>query len=418
MNRFKNVTVFVIMTAMLVSLTACGGEKKEAEQSVSIAETSEVAMAKTPAAESKKDPKTESSVPENKKDPRAGDATKESAAEDNNSFPLPDLSGESHEDAGYYSIYAYTENNTRFTAEELAAAGVAFDLMLCPDGTGYANFIGENYDLSWKDGYIHVLTEDGVQKMDYGSGNYMGRKTLSLTEDTAGNDVIMSFEYAGEADKTYQWKSASAGKAADTAKASDADKTADAGKASDADKTTDTEKTTDTGKTETATESPKQEAQSAPSSAPAEDVTYSFKGYKVTLPGDFAYQFFGTDSPESLVNILSGSKIHFWLVDPETGKGVADGNCMCLNHNTKDLQAQAEDNASRIKDAEYLGEQNIGSVKAYTIKKSKDKDSEIWRTVYFEADGNTFMISGTFSDLDTLGKLVDLFIKNVKVEKE
>jgi hypothetical protein len=247
--------------------------------------------------------------------------------------------------------------------------------------------------------------------MDYGSGNYMGRKTLSLTEDTAGNDVIMSFEYAGEADKTYQWKSASAGKAADTVKASDADKTADAGKASDADKAT------DTTKTEASTESPKQEAPSAPA-ASAEDVTYSFKGYKVTLPGDFAYQFFGTDSPESLVNILSGSKIHFWLVDPETGKGVADGNGMCLNHNTKDLQAQAEDTASRIKDAEYLGEQNIGSVKAYTIKKGNDKDSEISRTVYFEADGNTFTISGTFRDLDTLGKLVDLFIQNVKVEKE
>ncbi len=58
------------------------------------------------------------------------------------------------------------------------------------------------------------------------------------------------------------------------------------------------------------------------------------------------------------------------------------------------------------------------SYKVYSEKKSQEKDSEVWRSIYFEADGNRYMISGTFKDLDTLGKFVDLYVKNVKVEKE
>ncbi|MBR1909597.1 MAG: hypothetical protein IJ821_03320 [Lachnospiraceae bacterium] len=146
------------------------------------------------------------------------DYTEDASAQTDDGYTLPDMSDESHEDAGYYSIYAYTENGTRYTAEELAAAGVTFDLMLCPDGTGYANFLDENYDLSWKDGYLNILKEDGVEIMDYGSGNYMGTKTISLTEEDDETDVTMSFEYASEADSTYAGKS---GGGRDTASSGD-----------------------------------------------------------------------------------------------------------------------------------------------------------------------------------------------------
>ena len=146
------------------------------------------------------------------------DYTGDASSQTDDGYTLPDMSDESHEDAGYYSIYAYTENGTRYTAEELAAAGVTFDLMLCPDGTGYANFLDENYDLSWKDGYLNILKEDGVEIMDYGSGNYMGTKTISLTEEDDETDVTMSFEYASEADSTYAGKS---GGGRDTASSGD-----------------------------------------------------------------------------------------------------------------------------------------------------------------------------------------------------
>ena len=146
------------------------------------------------------------------------DYTEDASAQTEDGYTLPDMSDESHEDAGYYSIYAYTENGTRYTAEELAAAGVTFDLMLCPDGTGYANFLDENYDLSWKDGYLNILKEDGVEIMDYGSGDYMGTKTISLTEEDDETDVTMSFEYVGEADSTYAGKS---GGGRDTASSGD-----------------------------------------------------------------------------------------------------------------------------------------------------------------------------------------------------
>ena len=323
------------------------------------------------------------------------DYTEDASAQTEDGYTLPDMSDESHEDAGYYSIYAYTENGTRYTAEELAAAGVTFDLMLCPDGSGYANFLDENYDLSWKDGYLNILKEDGVEIMDYGSGNYMGTKTISLTEEDDETDVTMSFEYASEADSTYEWKyaAASASKGKGTSK-----------------------EEANTAKTNTSKDTGAEKESVA--SALAKDVTYSFQGYRTTVQGDFVQQFFGSDSPESVFKEMNGSMIYFWLVDPESGKAVADGNASIINHINKDLSVQAEDDASRIPDVEYIGEETIGSYKVYSEKKSQEKDSAVWRSIYFEADGNRYMISGTFKDLDTLGKFVDLYVKNVKVEKE
>ena len=322
------------------------------------------------------------------------DALSQTDEDGGDEYTLPDLSDESHEDAGYYSIYAYTENGERYTAEDLAAAGVAFDLMLCPDGTGYANFLGVNYDLSWKDGYLHILKEDGVEIMDYGSGNYKGTKTISVTEEDDDTDVTMSFEYAHEADSTYEWKNSGTS----SSKSSVASDSKDEEESKNTDSSEDKKETT--------------------ASAPAEDFTFSFKGFKTTLPGDFASKFFGADSPDSSISVMNNNEFHFWLVDPETGDGVADGNVWTVTWDDKDLSAKAKEEADRIDSWEYAGEETIGSYKVYSEKKIKEKDSEVWRTIYFEADGNKFEISGTFKDLDTLGKFVDLYVENVKVEKE
>ena len=297
---------------------------------------------------------------------------------------LPDHSDGSHEDTGYYKIYAYTENGKRYTAEELDAAGVAFDLMLCPDGTGYANLVGVNYDLSWEDGYLYVFMDGKVEKMDYGMGKYMGLNQLSLTEDE--NDVIMSFEYAGEADSTYKWSNAGAAGAGNKAETENAGVEVTEEQESDA-------------------EEP--------------ELSYSFKGFKTTLEGGFIKKFFGTDSPDSVVRIDGENRHYFWLVDPDSGITVAEANVWDYDWNDTETDALAKDNAERLKDNyEFAGEEQIGSYKVSSVKRKKDKDSSVWRSMYLEANGHKFNVSGTFKDLDTAGKFLDLFLDSVTVEAE
>lgn len=114
---------------------------------------------------------------------------------------LPDLSDSTHEDAGYFEIMAFSEDDTAYTADQLSDAGVIFDMMLCPDGTGFAHFIGTYYDLSWEDGTIYVATDDGQEKMEYTADEDDGIKTITISD----SNIAMIFEYVNDADSTYEW---------------------------------------------------------------------------------------------------------------------------------------------------------------------------------------------------------------------
>lgn len=118
---------------------------------------------------------------------------------------LPDLSSGKHNDAGYYEIMAFQESGTTYNADALAKAGVEFDMMLCPDGKGYAHFIGTYYDLSWDDGTIYVATDEGQQKMIYFSQDYDDRHIISISDA----NMAMVFQLVKDADSTYEWKGGS-----------------------------------------------------------------------------------------------------------------------------------------------------------------------------------------------------------------
>ena len=148
-----------------------------------------------------------------------------------------------------------------------------------------------------------------------------------------------------------------------------------------------------------------------------EPLSVAFKGYRMTLEGGFAEKFFGVPSPDSVIRVMD-NRIYFWLVDPDTGDCSVEANVWQYNWNDKDLGAVAEDNASRIKDVEYVGEETIGSYQVFGAKNKEDKKSSVWHSMYFEANGNKFNISGTFKDMDTIGKFVDLLMENITVEAE
>ncbi|WP_029321799.1 hypothetical protein [Butyrivibrio sp. AE3004] len=114
---------------------------------------------------------------------------------------LPDLSASKHNDSGYYKIMAFQENLKTYSADELAKAGVEFDMMLCPDGKGYAHFIGTYYDLSWDDGTIYVATDEGQEKMNYFKSDYDGKTIITINDSS----MAMVFEYVKEADSTCDW---------------------------------------------------------------------------------------------------------------------------------------------------------------------------------------------------------------------
>ncbi|WP_155831915.1 hypothetical protein [Butyrivibrio sp. WCD2001] len=114
---------------------------------------------------------------------------------------LPDMSSAKHNDTGYYEIMAFQEDSKTYTADQLKKAGVAFDMMLCPDGKGYANFIGTYYDLSWDDGTIYVATDQGQEKMIYFKSDYDGKSIITIND----SNMAMVFEYVKEADPTYEW---------------------------------------------------------------------------------------------------------------------------------------------------------------------------------------------------------------------
>ncbi|SDB02117.1 hypothetical protein [Butyrivibrio sp. INlla16] len=114
---------------------------------------------------------------------------------------LPDMSSAKHNDTGYYEIMAFQEDSKTYTADQLKKAGVAFDMMLCPDGKGYANFIGTYYDLSWDDGTIYVATDQGQEKMIYFKSDYDSKSIITIND----SNMAMVFEYVKEADPTYEW---------------------------------------------------------------------------------------------------------------------------------------------------------------------------------------------------------------------
>ena len=114
---------------------------------------------------------------------------------------LPDFSESMHEDAGYYKIIAFTDDEDSYTAEDLEKAGVEFDMMLCPDGTGYTTLMENIYDVSWEDGTVYIGTYLGPEKSDYSISDYDGKEALIISDD----DTVMVFEYVGEADPTYEW---------------------------------------------------------------------------------------------------------------------------------------------------------------------------------------------------------------------
>ena len=114
---------------------------------------------------------------------------------------LPDFSSDMHEDTGFFEIVEFQECDNKYTADQLRQAGVDFDMMLCPDGTGYAHFLGTYYDLSWKDGLIYVVTDDGQEKMEYYAAENEGKKTITI----ADSDIAMVFEFVKDADETYKW---------------------------------------------------------------------------------------------------------------------------------------------------------------------------------------------------------------------
>lgn len=115
------------------------------------------------------------------------------------SFALPDLSAGPHNDSGYYMITEYEENGKTYSKKELEDAGVDFDMMLCTDGTGYAHFIGEYYDLTWTDGTIVVATgENDTEELVYTLSRAKGQNYITIADTT--NGIAMTFEYSGEAD--------------------------------------------------------------------------------------------------------------------------------------------------------------------------------------------------------------------------
>ena len=97
---------------------------------------------------------------------------------------------------------AFQENGTVYTADQLKKAKVDFDMMLCPDGTGYAHFIGTYYDLSWDDGTIYVATDEGQEKMIYFASEYEGKNIITISD----SNMAMVFERVKDADSTYEWQ--------------------------------------------------------------------------------------------------------------------------------------------------------------------------------------------------------------------
>ena len=78
---------------------------------------------------------------------------------------------------------------------ELDEYGIAFDMMLYEDGTGYAHFMGDYYELTWKDGTIYVETEDGAETLQYTTAN-LGRKHIYIDDDYSS----MTFMRVGDSD--------------------------------------------------------------------------------------------------------------------------------------------------------------------------------------------------------------------------
>ncbi|WP_044912797.1 hypothetical protein [Butyrivibrio sp. WCE2006] len=134
--------------------------------------------------------------------PKSDDSSDNTDTAQFDSSYLPDLSTSKHKDVGYYEIMAFQENGTTYTKDQLKNAGVEFDMMLCPDGKGYAHFIGTYYDLSWDDGTIYVATDEGQEKMIYFRSDYDGKQIITISD----SNIAMVFEYTKDADSTYEWQ--------------------------------------------------------------------------------------------------------------------------------------------------------------------------------------------------------------------
>jgi hypothetical protein len=111
-------------------------------------------------------------------------------------FFLPDLSAGPHGDTGYYEINSYEENGVKYAKDELDYAGISFDMMLNADGTGYAHFLGERYELSWLDGMVVVAVDNDVQELKYDAVGSESSRQITIADDVS----TMIFGYKKEAD--------------------------------------------------------------------------------------------------------------------------------------------------------------------------------------------------------------------------
>ena len=126
------------------------------------------------------------------------DTDGDASAQSDRSFFLPDMAAGPHNNAGYYEINEYLENGESYSKDDLTNAGISFDMMLNGDGTGYAHFLGERYDLSWLDGTIVVAVDSDVQELTYTVADNNGRNQITIADDIS----TMIFDYKKEADVT------------------------------------------------------------------------------------------------------------------------------------------------------------------------------------------------------------------------
>ncbi len=146
----------------------------------------------------KEDVTSGESDPEEAGEAQVSDVTDAEEDQSERPFFLPDLSSGPHDDQGFYEIDTYEESGAVYTQDDLYNAGITFDMMLKSDGTGYAHFLGEKYELSWLDGMIVVAVDDDTQELSYSVADNGGTKQITITDDIS----TMTFDYIKEADDT------------------------------------------------------------------------------------------------------------------------------------------------------------------------------------------------------------------------
>ena len=117
MNRLQ-MAVQLVLISLVLSLTACGGaDKALAERAgyykaTNVVQNGEELAQGVLSGDEESIERAKSMLGED----NLADYPEDASAQTEDGYTLPDMSDESHEDAGYYSIYAYTENGTRYSA--------------------------------------------------------------------------------------------------------------------------------------------------------------------------------------------------------------------------------------------------------------------------------------------------------------